>query len=147
MSRRVAYLVDRARIQRPVIVKDKGVVSDWNSRVVADRGGKQITKFSQEAEPIGDWIAARLRPVDGNEAREEGMVKLAYTHEIVLHDHDESDNEVHPHEGDKIEVRVRRNGQLSDVVLVYKITGAIREHRTRTKVRSYTLPVVLESEF
>lgn len=148
MSRRAAYLVDRALIHRPVVREDKGVVSDWNSRVeTPGRGGKTVTNFKQEANPVGDWIAARLRPVDGNEVREGAMVKLAYTHEVVLHHHDESGNQVLPHEGDKLELRVRRDERMSDVTVTYKIAGAIREHRTRSKVRGYTLPVVLESEF
>lgn len=146
MSRRTAYLVDRALIQRPVVREDKGVVSDFGARFEVERGDKKFGNYKQETEPVGDWIAARLRPVDGSEDRQDGMVKLRYTHEVVLHHHDESGNEVFPHEGDKLDIRVRRNERLEETVIQYKIVGAIREHRTRSKVRSYTLPVALESE-
>lgn len=146
MSRRVAYLVDRALIQRPVINEDKGVVSDFGSRFEVERGDKTYGNYQQDFNPVGGWIAARLRPVDGREDREGAMVKLTYSHEVVLHHHDESGNEVFPHEGDRLDVQVKRDGQLEPTVIRYKIVGAIREHRTRSKVRSYTLPVALESE-
>lgn len=148
MSRRRAYLVDRVLIQRPVVTEDKGVVSNWTDRVeTPNRGGKTVTNFKPKFESVGDWIAARLRPVSGSEVREEAMVKLAYTHEIVLHYEDESKNEVWPHEGDQFDIRVRRNETLEPTVIRYKIAGAVREHRTRSKVRGYTIPVVLEAEF
>lgn len=133
MSRTTAYLADRARILRIEI--------DENKRVVSSRNAKPL--------PTGDWIPARIRPVSGRENRAEGMTKLEYSHEIVLNHHDNSGNEVFVHEGDKLEIRACRNQVLEDEenTRVFKIAGAIRETRKRTRVVSYVIPAILEGEY
>jgi hypothetical protein len=131
MSRTTAYLADRARILRMEI--------DENKRVVSSRNVKPL--------PTGDWIPARIRPVSGREVRADGMTKLEYSHEIVLNHHDASGNEVFVHEGDKLELRACRNQVLEDDSVVFKIAGAIRETRRRTRVVSYVIPAILESEY
>ena len=131
MSRRVAYLADRARVLRPDIEVNKQVVSRRN----------------MQPQPVSDWIAARVKPVKGGEIREEGMVKLVHSHDIHLHHHDETGNEVMVFEGDELELKAARNQELGEVAINrFKIVGVVREIRKRTKVVSYIVPVALETE-
>jgi len=124
-----AYLVDRAKILRVQPLIASGVISKQNSKA-----------------PTGDWIKARLQPVDGNEIREMGQVKLVHSHTLILYKVDESGNEVCPIQSDEFELKVNRNGKISDSIDKFKIVGAIQEIRKRTTVQSYVVPVVLETE-
>jgi len=132
MGRRRAYLVDRARIRRPVIEENRRVVSSRNSA----------------PEPHGDWVHARIRPPSGSEVRKDAMVKLAHTHEIVLYHVDLSGNDVCPIESDRLELRATRDQELGDTVVQnFKIAGTIVETRKRSKITGYVIPVVLETEY
>lgn len=131
MSHRFAYLADRARILRPQL--------DINKQVVSRR--------NMEPQPVSDWINARIRPVRGTEVPQEGMIKLVHSHEVVLHHHDESGNQVMVFEGDELELKAARNQELPDLsIKKFTVTGSVREIRKRTKVVSYIVPVILETE-
>lgn len=132
MGRSNTYLVDRARILRPVAELDMGVVSRHK---VSD------------LEPHGDWINARLQPVDGIERREPAQVKLVHSHTLILDKYDASGNEVCPVESDKFEIMVQRDNKMSKVLSGFKTVGAIQEVRKRTTVQSYIVPLALETEF
>src|SRR5687767_1522913 len=112
MGRSTAYLVDRARIMRVTPTINMGVVSREELR-----------------EPIGDWINARLKPVEGNEVRETAQVKLVHSHELILDKYDASGNEVFPIESDEFEIMVSRDNKMSKVLDDFKVVGAIQEVR------------------
>ena len=153
MGRSCTLLVDRARLSRPGITYNKGVVS---GSTTVDSGGIVSSNPSRTGGAIkkeedfhekSDWIQARLRPVSGVEDGQEAMTKLNFSHELVLHTTDLSGNDVCPIESDEIEIRVDRNNHLSESISKFKITGAINEIRKRTKVQSYVLQVTLETEY
>jgi hypothetical protein len=124
------YLKDRARIKRPVTNFNRGIVSQ-----------------EAEFEPIGDWIPARIRSKSGLEVVEDGRVVLPEDYELVLAVSDINGNRVQIEQADRFEIMTNYNTELDYPVLGYKIDGAITETRKVTKLVSYVIPVVRDTEF
>lgn len=124
------YLKDRARIRRPVTNFNRGIVS-------------------QEAdfEVIGDWIPARLRNKSGLEVVEDGRVTLPEDFELVLAIYDINGNKVQLEQADRFEISTNFNSELDYSVAGYKIDGSITETRKVTKLVSYVVPIVRDTEF
>lgn len=129
MGRDSFYLTDRARILR--------YIPNYNKRVV---------DTDDAAQPVGDWIKARLRPVTGTEERQPAMTKLVYSYELILSSSDESGNPVRVSEEDELEVKVFTDDSYNGTLNTVRIVGVVNEVRKNNRVVSFVMPVTIETE-
>ena len=143
---RLHYLQDRAKLSRPIATKSRGIVENVSRGMVEEHPETYPTERNED---VTDWIPARLRPPSASEVRNFGDAKLdlQFSHVLVLHAYDESGNFIDPRQYDEIIVKYRRDGELVDLSARVRVTSAIQEVRKRSKVFSYTLGVVLDTEY
>ncbi len=133
MGRVSTYLVDRAIIRYASNAKNKGVVTNRNAGVVL-------------YEDRGTWIPARLRPVKGDEGKDGVVTDLPHSHELVINVRDEAGDHVVVLPSDRFDVRMSIDGALTDRLTNFKIVGVVRPIRKTSKMVSYLIPVLQDTE-
>ena len=128
---RIHYLQDRVKISRRLATLNRGIVdSDPNNR-----------------QEVTDWIPARLRIPAGDEVQPtEVKVDLPVTYELVLLGEDENGRQICPKQHDEFIIRYRRDSELVETSSRLRITGTIEEIRKRSKLFTYVIPVVMDTE-
>lgn len=123
-------LKDRGRLLRPQTNFNKGMAGN-----------------EKKLQPVGDWINVRLTLPSQAEVRNEAMVKLPETYQLLIYPTDRSGNIVTLEQADQFEVKMAVNGVLDPPVHNYKIVGLIEEVRKNTKLSFYRAAVIRDTEF
>ena len=130
---RVHYLRDRVRISRKQATLNRGVVDN----------------DLEDRKTITDPIPCRIRNIAGAEETGEGMKKvtLPIGYELVLYNKDINGKEICPKQHDEFILEYARDDELVGTNVRLRIVGAIEEVRRRTRLETYIIPVVADTEF
>ncbi len=143
---RVHWMKDRVKITRKISTLNRGIVENLNRGIIEEQPDKYDAADPERSE-ITDWIPARLRSPGGNEGQgEEVKVDLGIVYELVLYGWDEKGFEVCPKQHDELIIKYARDGDLVETTQRLRITGTIKETRKRSKLYSYVMPVVMDTE-
>lgn len=142
---RLHWMQDRVKITRRIAKKERGIIENVSRGLVED----QPETYPEERDEKSDWIPARLRLPGGDESVTEmgAKVDLPIIYELVIYGWDENGEEVCPKQHDELILKYKRDGELTETTSRLRITGTIREIRRRSKLYSYVMPVVMDTEF
>ena len=138
-------MLDRVKIMRRKPTIDRGIVQNYNRGIVED----VLVDYPDSRDSVSDWIPARLRlPAGDEDVFDSGAkVDLPIVYELVMYAWDENGVEIYPKQHDELIIRYKRDGSLVDTTTRLRITGTIQEVRKRSKVYSFIMPVVMDTEF
>jgi len=136
---------DRVRIERRIPTLNRGIVENVNRGIVEENPGQYP---ESERDDVSDWIPARLRLPSGEETTNlDVKVDLGVQYELVLHAFDVHGQQICPIQSDELVIKYSRDSELMDVNSRLRIVGTIEEVRKRSKLFSYIIPVVHDTEF
>lgn len=141
---RTHWLQDRVKISTRIPTLNRGIVENVNRGIVEENP----TRYPEERNETSDWIPARLRlPAGVEETPMEVKVDLSIQYELVLSAFDVNGKQVCPSQHDELILKYRRDNELVDTSQRLRITGTIEEVRKRSRLYTYIIPVVMETEF
>lgn len=142
---RVHYLQDRVKLRRRIKRFERGVVENVNRGIVEENP----QEYPDERDDASGWIPARIRGVDPSPetADLEVKVDLPILYELVMYAYDEHGKPVCPKQHDQVIIRYSRDNKLVETTAEARIVGTIEEVRKRSKLFSYVMPIVLDTEF
>ena len=142
---RVHWMQDRVKITRRIPTLNRGIVENVNRGIVEENPDKYP---DSERDELTDWIPARMRLPSGEETNPlQVKVDLGVQYELVLHAFDVHGKQICPIQSDEFIIKYSRDSELMDVSSRLRIVGTIEEVRKRSKLFSYIVPVVHDTEF
>lgn len=138
------WLQDRVKISTRIPTLNRGIVENVNRGIIDENPAE----YAEERLETSDWIPARLRlPAGVEETQQEVKVDLQIQYELVLSATDVNGKQICPKQHDELVIKYRRDNELVDTSQNLRIVGTIEEVRKRSRLYSYIIPVIMDTEF